>query len=50
MTTIQSGDVSIDSRPSDAIALALRSMAPIYSHEVIFNSVGIIDKPQKRRL
>lgn len=47
MTTVASGDVSIDSRPSDAIALALRSMAPIYAQEVIFNSVGIVEKPQK---
>ena len=47
MTTVSYGDVSIDSRPSDAIALALRSMAPIYLHEVIFNSVDFFEKPQK---
>ena len=35
---MNSGDISVDSRPSDAISLALRAMARIYVNEVIFDS------------
>ena len=38
LTTMNSGDISVDSRPSDAISLALRAMARIYVNEVIFDS------------
>ena len=43
MTTLASGDVTVDSRPSDAIAIGLRSMVPIFVEEVVFNSVGLIE-------
>ena len=44
MSTLASGDVTVDSRPSDAIAIGLRSMVPIFVEEVIFDSVGIIEQ------
>ena len=34
--------VEIDSRPSDAIAIALRFSAPIYVDELVMNAAGII--------
>ena len=33
---------SLDSRPSDAIALALRTKAPIYVEEIVMDKAGII--------
>jgi len=44
MTTLASGDVTVDSRPSDAIAIGLRSMVPIFVEEVVFNSVSLIEQ------
>ena len=35
-------EVEIDSRTSDAIALAVRFEAPIYTYEIVLNSAGII--------
>ena len=46
MSTLASGDVTIDSRPSDAIAIGLRSMVPIFVEEVVLNSVGVIEQPK----
>ena len=37
----QVGDIMIDSRPSDAIAVALRTMTPIYVSEEIMERAGI---------
>ena len=42
----QVGDIIIDSRPSDAIAIGLRSMVPIFVEEVVFDSVGVIEQPE----
>ena len=36
-----SGEIIIDSRPSDAIAIALRSLTPIYISDEVMDSVGI---------
>ena len=46
MSTLGSGDVTVDSRPSDAIAIGLRSMVPIFVEEVVFNSVGVIEQSE----
>ena len=46
MSTLASGDVTVDSRPSDAIAIGLRSMVPIFVEEVVFNSVGVIEQSE----
>ena len=35
-------EVEIDSRTSDAIALAVRFESPIYTYEFVLNSAGII--------
>ena len=48
MSTLTSGDVTVDSRPSDAIAIGLRSMVPIFVEEVVFNSVGLIEQPESQ--
>jgi len=42
--------VEIDSRPSDAIAIALRLCAPIYVHEAVMDTAGIIISPDKIEL
>ena len=39
------GSVEIDSRPSDAIALALRLDAPIFVRETLFEEAGQEDEP-----
>lgn len=36
-----SGEIEIDSRPSDAIALAVRSEAPIYAADAVIEESGI---------
>ena len=38
-------NVQIDSRPSDAIALALRLRVPIFIDETVFNEAGIGNEP-----
>ncbi len=41
ITIVRNGEsIEIDSRPSDAIALALRARAPIYVAEPVFESIG----------
>ena len=41
VSSTHSGEIIIDSRPSDAIAIALRSMAPIYISDEVMESAGI---------
>ena len=41
LTTPSSGEISIDSRPSDAISLALRAMSRIYVNEIIFSCLQL---------
>jgi len=38
-------DIDIDSRPSDAIALALRFKVPIYIDEIVLDKVAVGSKP-----
>ncbi len=40
--SINSSHMEIDSRPSDAIALAVRAKAPIYAEEVVLDKAGIV--------
>jgi len=42
MLNVNGGQVEIDSRPSDAIALAVRATAPIYVEESILDKAGIM--------
>ena len=39
----QLGEIIIDARPSDAIAISLRSLAPIYVRASILNKAGITE-------
>ena len=48
MSTIASGDITVDSRPSDAIAIGLRSMVPIFVEEAVFNSEFVIDQSEPK--
>jgi bifunctional DNase/RNase len=43
---LKSGEelISIDARPSDSIALALRLKAPIFASETLLNEVGKVDE------
>ena len=41
VTNSQVGDIMIDSRPSDAIAVALRTMTPIYVSDEVMERAGI---------
>ena len=41
--TIGGGTVSIDARPSDAIALALRTRAPIYVEDTVIDHAKTVD-------
>ena len=41
ISTTNSGEIIIDSRPSDAIAIALRSKTPIYISDEIMDSAGL---------
>jgi bifunctional DNase/RNase len=40
--TVDGGQMEIDSRPSDALALAVRVGAPIYAEEVVLDKAGIL--------
>ncbi|HUW46909.1 MAG TPA: bifunctional nuclease family protein, partial [Dehalococcoidia bacterium] len=40
--SIDGGELDIDSRPSDALALAVRVGAPIYAEESVLEKAGII--------
>jgi bifunctional DNase/RNase len=39
--TVDGKDVEIDSRPSDAIALAVRAQVPIYANEAVLEKAGV---------
>jgi hypothetical protein len=41
------GTVEVDSRPSDAIVLALRSKAPIYAEASVLDKAGVAGTPTK---
>jgi len=39
---VDGGKLEIDSRPSDALALAVRAEAPIYADEAVLDKAGIL--------
>ncbi|MFW6150908.1 MAG: bifunctional nuclease family protein [Chloroflexota bacterium] len=39
---VDGGDVQLDSRPSDAIALAVRAGVPVYAEEALLNEAGVV--------
>ena len=41
VTNVQVGEIVIDSRPSDAIAIALRTLTPIYVSDEVMDRAGI---------
>ena len=41
VTNVQVGEITIDSRPSDAIAIALRTLTPIYISDEVMNRASI---------
>ena len=41
VTNVQVGEIVIDSRPSDAIAIALRTLTPIYVSDAVMDRAGI---------
>ena len=41
VTNVQVGEFVVDSRPSDAIAIALRSLTPIYVSDEVMDRAGI---------
>jgi bifunctional DNase/RNase len=45
----QNGRVEIDSRPSDAIAIALRFEAPVYVRPSVFEDSGQVPAPEAER-
>ena len=45
--TVDGAQIEVDSRPSDAIALAVRTGAPIYIEEVVLEKAGIILDEEK---
>jgi len=47
--TVQAGDEIhvIDSRPSDAIAIALRTEAPIYVHDRVLDKIDVEAEPER---
>ena len=51
ISVIQNGsDMTIDSRPSDAIALALRSKSPIFVEEKVIEAAKSLDLPNPDKL
>jgi len=42
LLNVDGGQMEIDSRPSDALALAVRAEAPIYAEEAVLDKAGII--------
>jgi bifunctional DNase/RNase len=50
MLEIDGHEVDVDARPSDAIALALRTQAPIYVSEKVLDEAGIVadSEPQNK--
>jgi bifunctional DNase/RNase len=43
-----SGDMTLDSRPSDAIALALRAKVPVLVEDRVFDKGGALTGPRLR--
>ena len=39
---VDGGQIEVDSRPSDALALAVRAEAPIYAEEIVLDKAGIL--------
>ena len=39
---VDGGQLEIDSRPSDALALAVRAEVPIYAEEIVLDKAGVI--------
>lgn len=39
---VDGGQMEVDSRPSDALALAVRAEAPIYAEEIVLDKAGIL--------
>ena len=51
ISVVQNGsDMTIDSRPSDAIALALRSKSPIFVEEKVIEAAKSLDLPDPNKL
>lgn len=48
--TKENTSITIDARPSDAIALALRAKAPIFVHEIVFEKSANIDMKGKEMM
>jgi bifunctional DNase/RNase len=46
MLAVNGQEVEIDSRPSDAIALAVRAKVPIFAEEAVLDKAGIIIDPE----
>lgn len=42
--------VAVDSRPSDAIALAVRSGVPIYVAETVMDQAGVVPSPEEEEV
>ncbi len=42
LLNVDGGQMEIDSRPSDALALAVRVEAPIYAEEIVLDKAGIL--------
>jgi bifunctional DNase/RNase len=40
--TVDGGQMEVDSRPSDALALAVRAGVPIYAEELVLDKAGIL--------
>jgi len=39
---VDGGQMEVDSRPSDALALAVRAEVPVYAEEVVLDKAGIL--------
>jgi len=51
ISVVQNGsDMKIDSRPSDAIALALRTKAPIFVEEKVIEAAKSLDLPDPDKI
>ena len=46
----EAGTIEVDSRPSDAIAIALRMQAPIYVKQEVLNKANCINLEEKEKL
>ena len=42
LLNVDGGQIEIDSRPSDALALAVRAQVPIYADEAVLDKAGIL--------